>query len=51
MATDPFFGWRVVWAAFVLAAFGWGVGFYGPPIYLHALVERNGWPYRSYPRP
>ncbi len=44
MATGRFFGWRVVWAAFVLAAFGWGVGFYGPPIYLHALVERNGWP-------
>ncbi|HRD78732.1 MAG TPA: MFS transporter, partial [Hyphomicrobiaceae bacterium] len=40
----PFFGWRVVAAAFVLAAFGWGVGFYGPPIYLHAVVERTGWP-------
>lgn len=31
-------------AAFVLAAFGWGVGFYGPPIYLHAVIERTGWP-------
>ena len=41
--TRPFFGWRVVAAAFVLAAFGWGVGFYGPPIYLHAVVERTGW--------
>jgi len=41
---DPFFGWRVVWGAFVLAVFGWGLGFYGPPIYLHTLVERNGWP-------
>lgn len=40
----PFFGWRVVAAAFVLATFGWGVGFYGPPIYLHAVVERTGWP-------
>jgi MFS family permease len=40
----PFFGWRVVWAAFVLAIFGWGVGFYGPPVYLHAVVERTGWP-------
>lgn len=39
----PFFGWRVVAAAFVLATFGWGVGFYGPPIYLHAVVERTGW--------
>lgn len=44
MATERYFGWRVVWAAFVLAVFGWGVGFYGPPIYLHTLVERNGWP-------
>jgi MFS family permease len=43
MRTTPFFGWRVVAAAFVLATFGWGVGFYGPPIYLHAVVERTGW--------
>lgn len=41
--TRPFFGWRAVAAAFVLATFGWGVGFYGPPIYLHAVVERTGW--------
>ncbi len=41
--TRPFFGWRVVAATFVLATFGWGVGFYGPPIYLHAVVERTGW--------
>ncbi|HXD98993.1 MAG TPA: MFS transporter [Candidatus Acidoferrum sp.] len=39
----PFLGWRVVWAAFVLAVFGWGVGFYGPPVYLHAVIERTGW--------
>ena len=39
-----FFGWRVVAAAFVLAVFGWGFGFYGPPIYLHAVMERTGWP-------
>ncbi len=39
-----FFGWRVVAAAFVLAAFGWGVGFYGPPIYLHAVRAARGWP-------
>jgi hypothetical protein len=39
-----FFGWRVMWSAFVLAAFGWGVGFYGPPIYLHAVQARTGWP-------
>ncbi|HYC13256.1 MAG TPA: MFS transporter [Stellaceae bacterium] len=38
-----FFGWRVVWAAFVLAIFGWGAGFYGPPVYLHAVIERTHW--------
>ena len=39
-----FFGWRVVAAVFVLATFGWGLGFYGPPIYLHAVREARGWP-------
>lgn len=39
-----FFGWRVVAGAFVLAIFGWGLGFYGPPVYLHAVRERTGWP-------
>jgi hypothetical protein len=43
MPPDGFFGWRVMWGAFVLAVFGWGIGFYGPPIFLHALVDR-GWP-------
>jgi hypothetical protein len=39
----PFYGDTVVRAAFVLAMFGWGVGFYGPPIFLHAVIERTGW--------
>ena len=39
-----YYGWRVVWAAFVLAIFGWGIGFYGPPVFLHALREARGWP-------
>lgn len=43
-ATPRFFGIRVVRAAFVLAAFGWGVGFYGPPIFMHAVVQRTAWP-------
>jgi hypothetical protein len=38
-----FYGWRVVAAAFTLAVFGWGLGFYGPPIYLHAVRETRGW--------
>src|SRR5437660_32066 len=43
-AKAAFYGWRVVGAAFVLAVFGWGVGFYGPPVYLHAVREARGWP-------
>jgi MFS family permease len=40
----PFFGWHVVAATFLLAIFGWGVGFYGPPVFLYAVVSRTGWP-------
>ncbi|MFV0298468.1 MAG: MFS transporter [Hyphomicrobiaceae bacterium] len=43
-AARPFYGWRVVAAAFVLALFGWGFGFYGPPVFLHAIHESRGWP-------
>lgn len=39
----PFYGWRVVAGAFVLAIFGWGLGFYGTPVYLHAVREARGW--------
>src|SRR5215813_13956240 len=42
--TVTFFGWRVVAGAFVLAACGWGMGFYGPPIFLHAVQEARGFP-------
>jgi hypothetical protein len=38
-----FYGWRVVGAAFVLAAFGWGIGFYGPPVFLRVICESRGW--------
>jgi MFS family permease len=38
-----FFGWQVVGAAFVLALFAWGIGFYGPSVYVHALHARQGW--------
>jgi hypothetical protein len=38
-----FYGWRVVNGAFVLAAFGWGVGFFGPPVFLSAVREATGW--------
>src|SRR3954453_23888666 len=43
-STAPaFFGWRVVWAAFAVAVLAWGVGFYGPSVFLHALHEGKGW--------
>src|SRR5229473_2142105 len=42
--SGTFFGWRVVSAAFVLATCGWGMGFYGPPIFLHAVQAARGWP-------
>src|SRR5438132_4058040 len=39
-----FYGWRVVAGAFVLAVFGWGIGFYGPPVFLHAIRTTRDWP-------
>lgn len=44
LRTAPFYGWTVVSAAFVVAVFGWGVGFYGPPVYFEAVREARGWP-------
>jgi hypothetical protein len=43
-APQRFDGWKVVAGAFVLAVFGWGLGFYGPPIYLKAVQDARGWP-------
>lgn len=42
-STGTFFGWRVTGGAFVLAVFGWGLGFYGPPVFLGVLHETRGW--------
>jgi predicted MFS family arabinose efflux permease len=42
--TGTFYGWRVVAGAFVLAVFGWGIGFYGPPVFLHAIQTTHDWP-------
>ncbi len=41
---DTFFGWHVVGAAFSVAAFAWGISFYGPPIFLQVLHGSRGWP-------
>ena len=42
-SAGTFFGWRVTGGAFVLAVFGWGLGFYGPPVFLGVLHEIRGW--------
>ncbi|NKE45187.1 MFS transporter [Roseomonas frigidaquae] len=41
--TGGFRGWRVVAGAFALAVFAWGIGFYGPGVYIATLVESRGW--------
>ena len=38
-----FFGWSVAWAAFTLAALAWGIGFYGPSVFLQTLHTSRGW--------
>jgi MFS family permease len=36
-------GWRIVAVCFVVANFGWGLGFYGQGIYLAELHRTQGW--------
>jgi MFS family permease len=43
----PYHGWLVVAAAFLVALHGFGLGFYGPGIYLVALKALHGWPIRE----
>lgn len=43
MKQTGFFGSKVVAATFVMAVFGWGIGFYGPPIFLYAVLQRTDW--------
>lgn len=40
---NRFFGWSVAWAAFALAVFAWGIGFYGPSVFLQTLHTSRGW--------
>ncbi|WP_339492107.1 MULTISPECIES: MFS transporter [unclassified Pseudomonas] len=44
MTHTRFFGKTVLACTFILAIIGWGIGFYGPPIYMQAVMERTGWP-------
>jgi MFS family permease len=38
-----YLGWKVVRAAFLVAVFAWGVGFYGPSVFLQTLHADHGW--------
>jgi len=38
-----FYGWNVVAGTFLVALFGFGLGFYGITVYLGALQQRHGW--------
>lgn len=38
-----FAGWTVTWVAFTVAVFGWGIGFYGPGVFLQTLHQTKGW--------
>ena len=37
-------GWRIVFVCFLLATFGWGLGFYGQSVYVAELHRLYGWP-------
>lgn len=37
-------GWRIVFICFLLATFGWGLGFYGQSVYVAELHRLHGWP-------
>ena len=37
-------GWRIVVVCFLLATFGWGLGFYGQSVYVAELHRLHGWP-------
>ena len=44
VAARRFFGWSVAWSAFAIAMFAWGIGFYGPSVFLQSLHQTRGWP-------
>src|ERR1700734_289971 len=37
-------GWRIVAVCFLVATFGWGLGFYGQSVYVAELHRLHGWP-------
>jgi len=43
MVKPAYHGWWVVFCAFGIALYGWGLGFYGLSLYLVALHKAHGW--------
>src|SRR3979409_1332223 len=43
-ASARYDGWRIVLVCFLLATFGWGLGFYGQSVYVAELHRLRGWP-------
>ena len=43
-SSPRYYGWRVVFACFVMAVIAWGFGFYGHGFYLAELQRQHGWP-------
>lgn len=43
MIRSAFYGWHVVAACFVVAAFAWGLGLFGSSVYLQAVTSAHGW--------
>jgi predicted MFS family arabinose efflux permease len=41
--STAYHGWWVVFCAFAIALYGWGLGFYGLSLYLVALHKAHGW--------
>ena len=40
---ELFYGWRIVAACFVIAAFAWSLGLFGSSVYLQSLTAERGW--------
>ena len=43
MPRPRFHGWWVVSCCFLIALYGWGLGFYGLSLYLVALTKIHAW--------
>jgi predicted MFS family arabinose efflux permease len=43
-ASARYQGWRIVTVCFLVATFGWGLGFYGQSVYVAELHRLHGWP-------